>query len=146
MPIPPTPGDMLIADLNAAGTTIVAHLATAVAFDPAQSYAAITDFTEANFSGYEPITLNDWEDVAPGDTLIAHVLSAILHWEADENIAAPQQVVAVYVVGTKTGVQSILMSVELLVVPFTFFNPGDYLERQIRIEDTLNNGPTPFEA
>lgn len=143
MPVP-TPGDNLIASLRTSGTQIVAHLAKAYTFDP-EGPATLPQITECDFPGYAPVVITDWEDVRPGDPDVAEVLSAMLHFEADETITTPQQAVLFYVTGEKTGVAIVIMDLEIFSHPFIFAYPGDFIDRQTRVLEPVNSGPSLVE-
>lgn len=143
MPVP-TPGDNLIARLRTAGTSIVAHLGKAYSFDP-NGPATLAQITECDFPGYAPVTITDWEDVRPGDAEQAEVVSAILHFEANDGITDIQEAKIAYYTGEKDGVGTFLMDVEILPHPFVFADPGNFFERQMRVAEPINTGPSLVE-
>lgn len=140
----PTPGETLIADLTTPGTSVVAHLAKAVSFDQ-DDLVTLAGFTECDFPGYAPIPITNWEDVDPNDPDIAQVVSAVLHFESGEAISGSQQALCLYLTATKDGVGTIFMAMEWFEIPYVFNYPGDALERQVRMSETLAQGPSLVE-
>ncbi|MBV9075163.1 MAG: hypothetical protein JOZ10_16175 [Acidobacteria bacterium] len=144
MPPPATPGEILIADLTAPGTHIVAHLAKDFSFDP-DVQADLAALVECDFPGYAAVPITDWADVLPGNPDVAEVVSAPCEFVAGDAITSPQQAKAVYITGEKTGEGLTLMQLVILDPPFVFVNPNDKLERQVRMAETTNEGPSVVE-
>ncbi len=140
----PTPGEALIAELTDPGSLIVAHLAKAVSADPDDT-VALTNFTECDFPGYAAVTITDYEDVDPGNPDVAQIVSAQLHFEASDAITDPQQAVAVYYTQPDGSGHTRLVDVGFFESDFAFVNPGDALERQLRVQRTIASGPSLVE-
>lgn len=132
----PTPGEALIDLLTGTGKSIVARLAKSVQDDP-NGPVQLGHFTEADFPGYQPVTITDLEDVAPDSVDAAEVLSAAFDFEAS-GLSVPQAVVAVYVTQHDPDNGAQLYDFKPLDPAFAFRKDGDKLTQQVRIVSSLD--------
>lgn len=130
----PTPGELLIAELVAPNATIVARLAKAVN-TPFEGPVGLANIVEADFVGYAPLEITDWEDVSVDGEDLVQVLSPELTFTAEAGVT-PQQVVAVYVTCDDGVNPPKLFSLDPLESPYIFSAPGDTLLRQVRVAST----------
>jgi hypothetical protein len=135
----PTPGQALINQLTVAGLSIVAHLANEFTSDP-DEVVTPANITEATFPGYAPINITDWFDVNPGSADAAEVLSAVLQFIAGA-ITTPQEIWGFYVTIQYQSSAPQIFALDAWNEPFVFLNPGDMLQRQVRVINSLDAEP-----
>lgn len=125
---------------------IVAHLAkNPIATDA--DVLTLADLVEADFPGYAPIPLANFDPQDYGDDTLGEALCGELNFEAGA-IVQPQTVYAVYLTLKQGSAQEDLFWPVVLERPIEFINQGDVFPGLFRFQmiDTDAVGSIPVES
>lgn len=118
--------------VNNEDRSIVAHLAkNEIPLDLTAVTLAL--FTEADFPGYEPITIDAWLDEEQESEDYGKVVSDFFMWQADDLVGA-YPVTAVYITMQEGEDPPLLLQCEIFNQPQAFTGAGQFLKRRLKIE------------